>query len=115
MTTTTTTFEVWSGSGEMRLSTADTAAAYQLFDELVSSDEFMPRLRRVHSWTCQNCPRIVSSSGGYDTECDCGAQYNAFGQRLRYDWRDNMSNYDDEVSDLDGYESSCLAREQHDY
>jgi hypothetical protein len=36
----------------------------------------------------------------------CDAQYNASGQRLRDNWRDNRSNYDDDVSDMDGYEDS---------
>lgn len=39
-------------------------------------------------------------------ECDeCGASYNAFGQRLRDNWQDNASNYNDEIGDMDGYEA----------
>lgn len=56
------------------------------------------------TWPCQQCGAEVVSFQG-DTECDrCHAQYNAFGQRLRDDWRGNPSTWDDEVSDLDGYE-----------
>lgn len=36
---------------------------------------------------------------------ECGASYNGFGQRLRDDWAGNRSNWDDDVSDMDGYEA----------
>jgi hypothetical protein len=29
-----------------------------------------------------------------------------YGQRLRNGWRSNMSNYDSDVSDMDGYENA---------
>lgn len=40
-----------------------------------------------------------------DTACNkCDAQYNASGQRLRDNWRDNPSWGDDEIGDMEGYE-----------
>ncbi|AIS73855.1 hypothetical protein SEA_SEMPERFI_92 [Mycobacterium phage SemperFi] len=44
--------------------------------------------------------------GESDVSCtECGAWYNASGQRLRDDWRGNASNYDDEIGDLEGFEA----------
>lgn len=54
-------------------------------------------------WKC-NCGRTVYTSRGSDADCDCGRCYNTSGQELRSDWRGNSSNWDDEVSDLEGYE-----------
>jgi len=57
------------------------------------------------TWKCQKCSREVTRwPGSANAECDCGAQYNCFGQRLRDDWRGNSSNWDEDVSDLEGYE-----------
>lgn len=57
------------------------------------------------SWTCKKCNETVTRYRGQsDVSCDCGAQYNAAGQRLRDDWRGNPSNYDDEIGDMEGYE-----------
>lgn len=57
------------------------------------------------AWDCGKCGKEVRRYRGQsDVSCKCGAQYNAGGQRLRDDWRGNPSNYDDEISDLDGYE-----------
>jgi hypothetical protein len=105
MSDVTTTLEVWDGMGEMRLSTTDSNAAYQLKNELLDADVYA-HIVRISSWKCQNCPRTVQSQGGRDTECDCGAQYNGFGQRLRDRWRDNSSNNNDDIGDLEGYEAS---------
>lgn len=60
------------------------------------------------TWPCEKCGSTVYRYRGQsDTECDrCNAQYNAFGQRLRDDWRNNRSNYDDEYGDMEGYEDS---------
>lgn len=104
MTDIVTTFEVWDGMGEMRLSTTDQDAAYKLRDELRDND-ISAEVHRKRSWQCGDCGCTVVSHGGHDTDCDgCGARYNAFGQRLRDDSRANPSNYDDEISDMDGYE-----------
>jgi hypothetical protein len=62
----------------------------------------------VPTWVkpCQECGTDVERyHGESDVTCGkCGAQYNAFGQRLRDDWRGNPSNYDDDIGDLEGYE-----------
>lgn len=65
------------------------------------------------AWDCENCGgEVTRCRGEGDVSCpDCDAQYNAFGQRLRDDWRDNMSNYDDEIGDMEGYEDAMAARE----
>ena len=50
-----------------------------------------------------------------EVTCDnCGAEYNAGGQRLRDNWRSNRSWSDDDVDDMEGYEQACL-REERDY
>lgn len=48
----------------------------------------------VYSWWCVTCHF-------------CKREYNGSGQLLRQNWRDNPSLYDEDVSDLDGYEMSC--------
>lgn len=54
---------------------------------------------------CGKCGQKVARWRGQgDVSCECGAEYNAFGQRLRDDWRGNASNWDDEVGDMEGYE-----------
>ena len=95
----TTTYEVWDGNGKRHVATTDDVEAQRVYDDVASTGAFVHTVR-VHSWPCQACRRTVVTQGGYDTECDCGAQYNGFGQRLRDDWRDNPSNYDEEVGDL---------------
>jgi hypothetical protein len=42
--------------------------------------------------------------GEGDVRCNCGANYNASGQRLRDDYRGNPSMWDDEIGDMEGYE-----------
>lgn len=60
----------------------------------------------THTWACVDCGTTVERYRGESSaDCTrCSATYNAFGQRLRDDWRGNPSNYDDDISDLDGYE-----------
>lgn len=62
----------------------------------------------IRTWACKNgaCHGTVELwFAGADTECGwCGTEYNAFGQRLRSDWRGNPSNYDEDISDLEGFE-----------
>jgi hypothetical protein len=66
----------------------------------------------TRTWPCRNCNRTVERyRGQYDVQCNCGTWYNSFGQMLRNDWQMNPSNYDSDISDLDGYEISQLARE----
>lgn len=66
--------------------------------------EFEPE-RPTNEWNCKRCGKKVQRWRGEATvSCDCGAEYNAGGQQLRDDWRGNRSNYDEGVSDLDGFE-----------
>jgi hypothetical protein len=58
---------------------------------------------------CDNpvCKRtILRFRGQNDLTCECGANYNCFGQRLRDDLhtRRNPSETSDEIGDLEGYE-----------
>ncbi|AGK85842.1 hypothetical protein SEA_KERBEROS_94 [Mycobacterium phage Kerberos] len=58
------------------------------------------------AWDCSRCGHEVQRYRGQsDVDCrNCGACYNASGQRLRDDWRGNPSAWDDEVGDLEGFE-----------
>jgi hypothetical protein len=59
----------------------------------------------TNAWKCDVCGVICERYRGIgDVECVCGANYNASGQRLRDDWRGNPSTWDEDVSDLDGFE-----------
>lgn len=62
--------------------------------------------RPTWSKPCERCNHTVERWRGQgDVTCgNCGAEYNAGGQRLRDDWRGNPSSWDEDVSDLDGYE-----------
>lgn len=59
----------------------------------------------VRSWDCA-CGNVVKVYRlGRDTTCSsCGQWFNSAGQRLRNDWMNNRSCWDEEVSDMDGYE-----------
>lgn len=59
------------------------------------------------AWDCDRCGEELRRYRGQgDQDChNCGACYNASGQRLRDDWRGNPSNYDDEIGDMEGYET----------
>lgn len=69
----------------------------------------------THSWwECGQCGREVHHYRGQgDVSCRCGAEYNAFGQRLRDDWRGNESSWNDEVGDMEGYEAQQLRRDAY--
>lgn len=72
--------------------------------DLEHFDECEGRIMRGTQWKCK-CGNTIETLGGHDTDCSkCGACYNGYGQRLRDNWRGNMSNYDENVSDMDGYE-----------
>lgn len=62
---------------------------------------------------CDRCNEILERWRGQgDIDCHrCGAAYNCSGQRLRDNWRDNPSNYDDDIGDLEGYEIAMLRAE----
>ena len=81
-------------------------------EEVVNADGWIETPRHCE-WDCERCGEIVVSVRG-DVGCDCGAQYNAAGQRLRDDWRGNPSCWDDDISDLDGYEMQHLREEYGD-
>lgn len=56
-------------------------------------------------WDCKCGEEVRRYRGEGDVDCHkCGRCYNAGGQLLRSDWRNNPSNYDDEIGDLEGYE-----------
>jgi len=58
------------------------------------------------AWDC-DCGREIRSYGyRSEVDCECGQWYNACGNRLRSNWQSNRSNYDEDISDMDGYESS---------
>lgn len=104
-----TTYEVWNGLGDRLISTADEAEAYNVCNEARANGQYA-KVHRHREWPC-GCGATVHSNGR-DTDCDkCGACYNVYGQRLRSNWRSNMSNYDDDVSDMDGYEAAELRRD----
>ena len=71
------------------------------------------------SWTkpCDECGEdIARYPGEGDISCpreDCFAQYNAFGQKLRSNWASNPSSYDEDISDLDGYEMSFAGEDYY--
>lgn len=68
--------------------------------------------RPTRWWHCSRCDaHLERYRGTGDTSCACGAQYNAFGQRLRDDWAENPSNTDDDISDLEGFEIAQLRNE----
>ena len=63
-------------------------------------------------WDCEACGKEVRRYRGQsDVDCDCGACYNAGGQRLRDDWRGNPSAWDDEIGDMEGFEIQQLRKE----
>lgn len=77
---------------------------YERIEDATDSEGFTyPGYSR---WDCESCGSEVRRyRGERDADCsNCGACYNAGGQRLRDDWRGNPSNYDDEIGDLEGYE-----------
>lgn len=65
---------------------------------------------------CERCGSITERwPGEGDVSCyRCGAEYNAFGQRLRDDWRGNPSSWDEDVDDMEGFERQQLAAERYD-
>lgn len=61
-----------------------------------------------HCWTCECGTELRRYRGARgDVQCpNCDAEYNAFGQKLRSGWSANLSSWDEEISDLDGYEAA---------
>lgn len=89
------------------------ATNYRRVEDSVDAEGFI--VNGYSAWDCERCGREVRRyRGSSDVDCsNCGACYNAGGQRLRDDWRGNASNWDDEVSDMDGFEAQQIARERY--
>lgn len=101
----TVTYEVWDGEGNNLVNTTDYDGAHRVCSEARRAGKYA-KVHTHRQWPCQNCRATVYSSGR-DTDCDkCGACYNLWGQRLNRNWRSNRSNYDSDVSDMDGYENA---------
>lgn len=84
---------------------------YRVIEDTVDAEGFIEH--GYSAWDCENCDSEVRRYRGQsDVSCHCGAQYNASGQRLRDDWRNNRSNWDEDVSDMDGFEESQLRYER---
>lgn len=67
---------------------------------------------RTRTWECRRCGGTVTAWCGRDTQCgQCHAKYNGFGQRLRDDWDDNPSAYDENIGDIEGSEMAAIAAE----
>lgn len=69
------------------------------------------------TWTkfCDCGATVVRYRGEQDVTCSgCGQEYNAGGQRLRADWHENPSTWDEDVSDLEGFEYAA-AQHGDDY
>lgn len=78
---------------------------YRRVERSLDADGFV--ISGYSAWDCAKCGQEVRRyDGGYsDVDCsNCGACYNASGQRLRDDWRGNPSAYDEDISDMDGFE-----------
>lgn len=63
-------------------------------------------------WHCGSCGTHLNRYRGMsDQSCQCGAEYNMAGQRLRADWRENTSWHDEDTDDLKGFEHSQINKE----
>lgn len=65
-------------------------------------------LLRVFNCDCGETLHVTRHNA-WSVDCECGRRYNGSGQRLRSNWDDNPSCYDDEVGDMEGYESSIAS------
>lgn len=103
--TITTIYEVWDGEGNRLISTGDEAEAWRVRDAARAEGKYA-KVHTRREWPCGDCGATVHSNGR-EADCDkCGACYSAYGQRFNRNWRSNMSNYDSDVSDMDGYEAA---------
>lgn len=86
---------------------------YRRVEDTVDKDGYI--VGGYAAWDCEKCKREVRRYRGQrDVDCgNCGACYNAGGQRLRDDWRGNASNWDDEVGDMEGFEAQQVAKERY--
>lgn len=105
-----TTFEVWNGLGDRLVTTENEAEAYRVCNDARVNGQYA-KVHRYREWACGDCGATVYATS-YDADCGkCGACYSVYGQRLNRNWRSNRSNYDEDVSDLDGYEDACVSAE----
>lgn len=65
------------------------------------------------AWDCDRCGSEVRHHRWQsDVDCpECSTPYNASGQRLRDDYRNNRSYTHGDVSDMDGFEVAALRSE----
>ena len=106
----TVTYRVWDGEGNNLINTSDYDEAHKVCDKARAAGKYA-KVRTNREWPCGNCGTAVHANGR-DVDCDkCGACYSMYGQRFRSNWRSNMSNYDSDVSDMDGYEAAELSRD----
>jgi len=90
--------------------TCKECARLEAMDEDVRFDAALDGDEPTNWWHCQKCGRHLDRWKGMgDVICNCGAQYNSGGQRLRDDWSPYVD--DDELGDMEQYELSQLRRE----
>lgn len=98
----------FNGTEAVRLASATVCEQCRINESLSMTDEDYEVREPELSWykPCVDCGAMVERyRGDGDVSCDnCGALYNAFGQRLRDDALGNPSMYDDEIDDLEGFE-----------
>lgn len=87
------------------------AKNYRRVDSFVNAEGYVED--GYSAWDCEKCGKEVRRYRGQsDVDCsECGACYNAGGQRLRDDWRGNPSNWDENIGDLEGFEIQQLRKE----
>ena len=106
----TVTYQVWDGEGNNLVNTTDRDEAHRVCNEARAAGKYA-KVHTHREWPCRDCGTTVHASGR-DTDCDkCGACYSMYGQRFNRNWRSNMSNYDEDVSDMDGAEVAALRRD----
>lgn len=85
---------------------------YRRVEDTTDDDGFV--VGGYTAWDCERCGvEVRRYRGQSDVDCSrCGACYNAGGQRLRDDWRDNPAwKYPDlELDDMTGYELEQLGK-----
>lgn len=81
--------------------------------------DFYEKAEPTNTWDCNDCGAEVARYRGQgDVRCpnrDCDAEYNSCGQQLRSDWRGNASTWDEDVSDMDGFEAQQCASDREWY
>jgi hypothetical protein len=103
--TITVTYQVWTGEGENLINTGDYDEAHKVCSAARRDGKYA-KVSTRREWACGDCGKTVHASSR-DTSCDkCNAQYSMYGQRLRDNWRSNSSLYDEDVSDMDGFEAA---------